>query len=119
MPDLDDPAKSASANAVEVTGPDAEGSVTVRARGVVDAAAFAAALARTGDPETSTVVVDLLEVDSFSMEAASALLSHQRAVSRAMTPNRRLLLRPSPAVIRKLDLLGLTAVLLGNSESAK
>jgi anti-anti-sigma regulatory factor len=83
----------------------------VRARGVLDAAAFDAALARAANLTVQTVVIDLLEVEAFPMEAASALL-RQRRIDIAMATTSRVLLRPSPAVARKLEQLGLTAVLL-------
>lgn len=116
MSDLDDPTKPPSVRAVDVTGPDAEGTVLVRACGVLDASTFGAALARAVDFRAETVVIDLLEVEAFSMEAAGALLKHHCAGT-ATASHRRLLLRPSPAVVRKLEQLGLTAVLLDTANS--
>ncbi|WP_157529007.1 hypothetical protein [Nocardia sp. NRRL S-836] len=79
---------------------------------------FAAALACAAELEAWSVVIDLLGVEVFSLEAASALLSYRRAAGVAVPAHRRLVLLPSPAVTRKLDLLGLTAVLFGFTASA-
>ncbi|WP_143267102.1 STAS domain-containing protein [Amycolatopsis thailandensis] len=83
--------------------------VVVRGNGDVDAAGavtFAVALEKAAASGALTVLVDLTGAGLFCLEAAKALVAHARGSN-----GYRLMLNPSPAVRRKLSLLGLTGLI--------
>ncbi|WP_329056211.1 hypothetical protein OG738_21645 [Amycolatopsis sp. NBC_01488] len=98
----------ADTSGVEFESPSLAGqSVTLRGWGPLDASLFAAVLAEATRSGVTTVLLDLTNVDYFSMEAAAALLDHiGHSGGRC-----QLVLLPSTAVERKLITLGMAAIL--------
>lgn len=100
-----DEAESEPDVAIDVTGP-TEGLVTVRVRGELHARHFAAALMSATSSGAATILLDLSTVTFCTLEDVALLLPHIGCAEY------RLVLRPSPAVQRKLNSLGLDKVLV-------